>query len=240
MHVLMMMNGDQPDLLLEETSHPMWQNTSSTAPAISTAGSQLTVATENSRSPSPPHRDQILPTLDNESDILEEKHIRRLVRALPISLQFSHNWYLLYSLQRNGVSLQTFFRTTAFQGPNILVLRDQDNHIFGGFASSSWENNPKYYGTGESFVFQLQPKNKVYPWSQKNEYFMISTLDAICMGGGGHYAFSLDNELLHGSSDTCETFGSPCLASASEFQCVALEVWGFQKPKKPDPKKQYY
>ena len=38
----------------------------------------------------------------------------------------------------------------------MLVVRDTQQHIFGCFTSESWRVAPRYYGTGESFVFQTQ------------------------------------------------------------------------------------
>lgn len=40
--------------------------------------------------------------------------------------------------------------------PCVLVVRDTQQHIFGCFTSESWRVAPRYYGTGESFVFQIQ------------------------------------------------------------------------------------
>ena len=38
----------------------------------------------------------------------------------------------------------------------MLVVRDTQQHIFGCFTSESWRVAPRYYGTGESFIFQIQ------------------------------------------------------------------------------------
>ena len=38
----------------------------------------------------------------------------------------------------------------------MLVVRDLQQHVFGSFTSESWRVAPRYYGTGESFVFQIQ------------------------------------------------------------------------------------
>lgn len=38
----------------------------------------------------------------------------------------------------------------------MLVIRDTRQHVFGCFTSESWRVAPRYYGTGESFVFQIQ------------------------------------------------------------------------------------
>ncbi len=38
----------------------------------------------------------------------------------------------------------------------MLVVRDTQQHVFGCFTSESWRVAPRYYGNGESFVFQTQ------------------------------------------------------------------------------------
>ena len=101
-------------------------------------------------------------------------------------------------------------------------------------------NNEGYYGTGETFVFTLEPSICVYKWSEKNSLFMMLDDSAIAMGGGGSFAIYLDNNLHYGTSGNCETFNSPSLASSpaskskdnkvkdsSKFVCVDLEIWVF-------------
>jgi len=48
------------------------------------------------------------------------------------------------------------------------------------------------------------------------------------MGGGGAFAWSLDEELLQGSSGACDTFASPQLSQEPQFRCCKLEVWALQ------------
>ena len=40
--------------------------------------------------------------------------------------------------------------------PSVLVVRDHSQGVFGCFASEGWKIAPRYYGNGESFVFQIQ------------------------------------------------------------------------------------
>lgn len=42
------------------------------------------------------------------------------------------------------------------RGPCVLVVRDRGGAVFGCFTAEAWRVAPRYYGTGESFVFQLQ------------------------------------------------------------------------------------
>lgn len=73
-----------------------------------------------------------------------------------------------------------------------------------------------------------QPYRVAYPWRStsrvKNDFFMYGTPDCLAVGGLGHFAIWVDSELLNGSSGTCGTFGSPCLAQGNEFRIQFLEV----------------
>ena len=48
------------------------------------------------------------------------------------------------------------FRRAPESGASVLVVRDTQQHVFGCFTSESWRVAPRYYGTGESFIFQIQ------------------------------------------------------------------------------------
>lgn len=58
-----------------------------------------------------------------------------------------------------------------------------------------------------------------------NDFFQFSTHEGLGVGGAGHLALWLDNELLEGASHPCDTFGNPCLASCEEFAVAAVELW---------------
>ena len=166
-----------------------------------------------------------LPSLDRESAMLTDKHVRCLAAQLPTRYRLS-DWTLLYSSVKHGISLQTLYRKAAGKHPSILVMRDKTGYIFGCFVTEGWRSAAKYYGTGETFVFQLEPSQKAYSWSHKNNYFLFCTQESLAVGGGGHFAIWIDSDLSWGNSGVCETFDSPCLASSEDFHCVHVEVWG--------------
>ena len=109
-------------------------------------------------------------------------------------------------------------------------------HTFGVFATDPWEVHDKFYGTGETFVFQLEPESHIYHWNQKentrakrNDYFMYTTADCIAVGGGGHFALWLDEDLLYGESSKSTTFGNDSLSGESQvFQILTMEIWHMQ------------
>jgi hypothetical protein len=59
----------------------------------------------------------------------------------------------------------------------------------------------------------------------RTDFFQYATPDGLGVGGGGHFAIFLDEELLHGSSAHCLTYASPCLASGEEFGVRDVELW---------------
>jgi hypothetical protein len=39
--------------------------------------------------------------------------------------------------------------------PSLLLVKDSGGAVFGAYVSDSWRYNPRFYGSGESFVFQV-------------------------------------------------------------------------------------
>ncbi|KAH8850159.1 Oxidation resistance protein 1 [Schistosoma japonicum] len=67
-----------------------------------------------------------------------------------------------------------------------------------------------------------------FVWSGKNSYFINGGYDLLTIGcSQGHSAIQLDDVLLHGHSDNCETFDSPQLSSSPDFVITTLEIWSF-------------
>ena len=66
-----------------------------------------------------------------------------------------------------------------------------------------------------------------YGWTKDNHHFVLASHDSLAFGGGGAFALYLDSSLEFGSSHPSPTFGSQCLAGASEFKVIKVEVWGF-------------
>jgi hypothetical protein len=115
------------------------------------------------------------PTLQEPSVILDPSHLAALCGALPARFKL-RKWQLVYSTSRHGTSLATLYRKASQQAPCVLVVRDSGGHVFGAFTPEAWRIAPRFYGTGETFVFQLEPHKVLYPWKVKsrvkNEYFM--------------------------------------------------------------------
>ncbi|KAK9804664.1 hypothetical protein WJX73_007489 [Symbiochloris irregularis] len=169
--------------------------------------------------------------LSEPSALASDSACRALAAAFPTRHRW-RQWVLLYSSGRDGISLQTLYRRAEHNLPSVLLVRDHAQSVFGCFAAEGWKVAPRYYGNGESFVFQIQPDSGLWRWHQRrmdvcrNDFFQFGRVDRLAMGGGPRYAISLDGDLLRGTSGECETFGSPCLACSEEFEIGRVELWG--------------
>ncbi|KAF8567070.1 hypothetical protein P879_06359 [Paragonimus westermani] len=67
-----------------------------------------------------------------------------------------------------------------------------------------------------------------YAWSGKNDFFISGDHESLSIGcSQGHSALCLDDMLLHGRTESCETFDNPPLCSTCDFTISNLEVWSF-------------
>ncbi|KAL3671520.1 hypothetical protein V7S43_003440 [Phytophthora oleae] len=175
--------------------------------------------------------------LMDTSTILTLDHVAYIDHALPITSQLCR-WFRIYGVEANGSSLETLLILAKKQSPTLLVVKDVEGNVFGGFASDEWHRAFHYYGTGESFLFSFASQNAAggfvkYQWSRKNSYFMLCSDESLIMGGGGNFGLFLDSDLSRGSTGACETFNSPPLTTSQEFFCVQVELWGFTTGDKP-------
>lgn len=126
-----------------------------------------------------------MPSLSEPSAILSETMVKQLLDKLPNYLKY-RDWDLIYSTDKNGWSLNTFYRNCENYGSNILIIRDENHYVFGGFASQSWVHCRRYYGNGECFLFSFDNTQqlKCYFATLENEFYMCSDSQCLMMGGG--------------------------------------------------------
>lgn len=134
--------------------------------------------------PAAAEEDDWLPILLDESKLLTKESVKELWDCVPNRYRYDYDLRKLFSTDTNGTSLITFFSKMRNQQPSLIIIRDENQYIFGGFASAPWETNPVFYGTGECFVFALKPEFNVYKWTKSNNMFMYAQRDGIAMGGG--------------------------------------------------------
>lgn len=76
--------------------------------------------------------------------ILDMTEISFLNAALPAELR--NQWRFLFSTKIHGESFSKLLGNVSSKGPSILIVKDKDGHIFGGFGTESWNLGPKFVG----------------------------------------------------------------------------------------------
>ncbi|KAF8984956.1 hypothetical protein BGZ46_006443 [Entomortierella lignicola] len=142
---------------------------------------------------------------------------------------------LLFSSKTSGASFSTLIQKITFQGPTLIVMKDEDGYIFGAYADQDWEQKPKFYGSDRSFLFSIQPKFRIYRPSRVNNNFQYldygtKTLpNGIGFGGQLRYfGLWLASDFSSGQSAAeplCSTFQSPRLSKKQDFKLDEMEVW---------------
>lgn len=157
------------------------------------------------------------------------------------------NFYLKYSLIRDGASLTTLLHSCRASKFTIIGVETMDGEVFGSFTGSPWRSSRRkeWYGTGESFLWRLkQSRNassspghselhqmEVYPYTGMDDQIQCCTDTFLAIGGGDWrhqdcpYAneprgigLLLDNNLETGETNSSATFCNPRLCHRTKLQ----------------------
>ncbi|KAF9913020.1 hypothetical protein EC991_005888 [Linnemannia zychae] len=143
---------------------------------------------------------------------------------------------LLFSSKTSGASFSTLLQKISYQGPTLVVMKDEDGYIFGAYADQDWEQGPKFYGTDRSFLFTVHPTFRIYRPSQgfnSNFQYLDSGTKTLPngIGFGGqlrYFGLWLANDFQTGQSAAeplCSTYQSPRLSKQQNFKLDEMEVW---------------
>ncbi|CAB1340141.1 unnamed protein product [Coregonus sp. 'balchen'] len=171
----------------------------------------------------------LLPMLSDPSALLQDTHIEKLACRLPARVQ-GYPWRLAYSTVEHGTSLKTLYRSLLdVDSPVLLVIKDMNNQLFGGYSTHPFRVSEHSYGTGETFLFSFCPEIKMYNWTGENSYFVKGNIDSLQMGGGGgQIGLWVDADLHHGTTSSCATFHNQPLSTQKDFTIHSVEVWAFE------------
>lgn len=74
------------------------------------------------------------------------------------------------------------------EGPTVLVIKDKEGDVYGGYASQPWERHSNFYGDMKSFLFQLHPKASIFrPTGANNNLQWVCLLWSICYSSVGRF-----------------------------------------------------
>ncbi|XP_057468462.1 uncharacterized protein LOC130757679 isoform X1 [Actinidia eriantha] len=172
--------------------------------------------------------------VESNSLLLKNEYAWHIGGAL--SQQELDEWKLLYHSAFNGLSFNTFLGNIANdEGPTVLIIKDREGYIYGGYASQPWERHADFYGDMKSFLFQLYPRASIFKptgannnlqWCAVN-FSSESIPNGIGFGGRAHhFGLFLSANFDQGHTFSCTTFGSPCLSKTTQIHPQVIECWG--------------
>jgi hypothetical protein len=144
------------------------------------------------------------------------------------------NWQLLYSLEQDGISLNTLYRNTeSFNGSGVMAIKNSEGEVFGSYVSETLVPKDRYYGSGECFLWKVLPgvdeHVKVYKATGSNDFLIHTEHSYLSIGGGdGVFGLWVDGQLLNGHSQPSTTFDSETLCEKEDFRIIGFEFWGLK------------
>ncbi|CAG8462574.1 1648_t:CDS:2 [Ambispora gerdemannii] len=194
-----------------------------------------------------PQINSLFPT-KSFSQLLSPDDYFLLVYNLPSNCRVTPHT-MIFSSTFDGDSWHTFVNSLLYQGSTIIVVKDTDGYVFGGFVYEDWHMLPRFYGSNLNFLFTVRPKLRVYSgangFNENWQYLNSGTqtlpnemLLGLGMGGQlDYFGFWIDSNFITGHSRAAplsSTYNSPRLSKQEEFKIDQVEVW-LVKPTERDP-----
>ena len=137
---------------------------------------------------------------DAHPHVLSPPLMESLQAFLP-SGESGSNFWMKYSLVRDGAFSQTFLQHARGAKYSILAIETLDGEVFGAFTAEPWRKNWNYFGSGESFLWKMRKSRRqkchsiidqaqkeseidVFPFTGANHCIQLCTHDKIAVGGG--------------------------------------------------------
>uniref|UniRef100_A0A0R0KM09 TLDc domain-containing protein n=1 Tax=Glycine max TaxID=3847 RepID=A0A0R0KM09_SOYBN len=172
--------------------------------------------------------------IDSNIILLRKEYTWHIGGAL--SHQDLEDWNLLYHSSVNGLSFNTFLGNISnHAGPTVLIIKDKEGYIYGGYASQPWERHADFYGDLKCFLFQLNPVASIFRPTGANNNLQWCAINFSSedipngIGFGGrvnHLGLFISANFDQGHTFSCTTFGSPCLSKTNRILPEVIECWG--------------
>lgn len=141
-------------------------------------------------------------TPDFKVGVLTPSLMESLRGFFPVNSVSEENFWLKYSLQRDGASLPKLLSQVRTSKYTVLGVETTDGHVFGAFCSAPWRVQSSWFGSGECFLWRLKRSRleggdktsrrnfeydnemEVYPYTGNDELIQYCTRKTIAIGGG--------------------------------------------------------
>jgi len=178
----------------------------------------------------------------NKSRLLTPEDLFIIDLSIP-SFHINDEWNQIYDDSTSGQNWTVFSNCIEDQGSTVIIVRDKNNNIFGGFASHEWDHKPKFYGDNRSFLFTLRPEINIYKATDINDHYQYfndksqSFPNGLGMGGQfDYFGFFINSDFESGhSKGISTTYNNPSLCGqSSDFKIDAIEVWLIKEKERDD------
>ena len=132
--------------------------------------------------------------------VLSPPLMESLQQFLPFRLT-GENFWLKYSLVRDGASMHTFLKHARNAKSSILAVETTDGEVFGSFTSDCWRKNWNFFGSADSFLWRMrhvrgcksrsiidqahrESEIDVFPYTGENNSIQYCINDRLAVGGG--------------------------------------------------------
>eukprot|EP01111_Echinosteliopsis_oligospora_P010681 TRINITY_DN3383_c0_g2_i1.p1 TRINITY_DN3383_c0_g2~~TRINITY_DN3383_c0_g2_i1.p1 ORF type:complete len:333 (+),score=77.08 TRINITY_DN3383_c0_g2_i1:45-1043(+) len=141
----------------------------------------------------------ILPNY-NSKIVTKQEHWKILQDWLPPSKKIGEK---IYSGREHGFQPADFHRMCDNKGPTIVLILST-NHIFGGYASSSWDSSNTWKNANDTYIFTITNPNNIpptkYPVVSPEYSFYCSSSHGPVFGSGNDICVSTNANTNNTSS----------------------------------------
>lgn len=148
-------------------------------------------------------------------------------------------WKLIYSSKFHGHSINRFVHhTVGYRSQSVLIIRTNNQEIFGAYIDKPWISSNKYFGETDCFLWAISPnvtikratnkgnKNFVYFFNNKNSFSGLP----VGIGFGGlpeNFRLGLNEDLTAGTITSLDsTYENGTIIPSVNFSVNLIEVWG--------------
>lgn len=159
--------------------------------------------------------------------VLNEAIMEELQDHLPFCKRGESFWQL-YSMVKDGASLDSLLAKVRNSESTILAVETVEGEVFGAFCPLSWKQSNDYYGSGQSFLWRLDGKQKVqvFKFAFINHNIQLCQPDRLIVGGGGGDTLVAPPPSLSKVDSSSTLSAGSASGSISIPQDSTLE-WGF-------------
>jgi hypothetical protein len=97
----------------------------------------------------PPQYKQVFPSVLKIPDVLFVNTL------LPSAMQ--HQWRFCFSTGIHGESFAKMLGLSVDKGPTVIIVKDRNENVFGGFASENWTVGPNFRGKHHTKYVETNP-----------------------------------------------------------------------------------